>query len=38
MSNPQAELLWLATGCLKLYFSSVRCHKPKKVGKHWFTV
>ena len=25
----------LSTGCCKLYFPSVGCCKPKKVGKHW---
>jgi len=35
VTKPLTELLWVATGCCKIYFSFVGCHKPKKVGNHW---
>ena len=36
-SNFEANWCGFATWCSKFHFSSVACHKPKKVGKHWST-
>jgi len=37
-SNPNANCYGLSTGFRKLYFPSVGCRKPEKVGKHWVKV
>ena len=36
-SNTKTNCYGLSTGRRELYFPSVGCRKPKKIGKHWFT-
>jgi len=36
--NLKGVFCGFATGCRKLYFSSVECRKTRKVGKDWFSI